>query len=580
MSTPAEFIDSVINNALQTATEFTNQVDDAADELMRAGRGVWIDLPSTHNDFAVASEEPAIPTAGDTTLSFEAQMSNIKDMLTQQLADFFDTYYPLNADSFNAANNKLINLITNGGRELNVDYVITPYSDFNTDDTTNTDIDVSLLGTSLTGSTTIPVSTAMTKGSLVSADGLGDVDTTIDTADIDSISTDISVSTDTDLADLTDSGVGLSPEVAEQEWQRARERVIADGRRTENQLAVGFSAKGYTMVPGAMLRKIRESRTAQLMANGTSATEIAAKQVAFSLEIARLEKDIIEKRISFQLEKAKLDTDIAEKEIAFDIDIAKIKADADISWKRVGYNITLATKKADLEIEVARLDLDRQKLNADIESKEIAFGIEIAAKQVEFNIERAKLGTGTARIELERKIKQIEFDTYINEKNNKFNLEKENLRISITKLEAEKAKIEADVLKIENDMIIFAIESAIKSRSMAMSAAGDYIKTMTVAPDTAVKVAALGTDVQSKMMGAAADFYRARLSRDELVLKSKLAKVDSDVDIYKTRQSTQVGNVGNEVQALNAAADAYARTAASALSSLNSIVSTATNSFA
>jgi len=583
MSTPEEFINTVINNALRTASEFTDKVGTAAGDLMHAGRGTSIDAPGTTSSFDVMSGELELPKVDGPALSYEAQMSTIITVLTQQLVKFFANYYPLGADAFSDATNKLINIITNGGHQLDtkvIDYEIIPYYDITTDDGTDTVIAVDLAEATLTGSTTISVDTAMTKGSLDSADGLGEVDTSIGLIDIDSIATDIQVSTDTDIADLTSSGIGLNPEVAEQEWQRARERVIADGRRTEGQVVAGYAAKGYTLVPGAMLRKIAESRTAQLMANGASATEIAAKQVAFSLELARLEKDIIEKRISFQFDKSKLDTDIAEKEIAFNIDIAKIKAEADLSWKQVGYDITLATKKADLEIEVARLDLDRLKLNADIESKEIAFNIDIAAKQVDFNIERAKLGTGTARIELERQIKQIEFATDIAEKNSKFKLEKENLKNSITKLEAEKAKIKAEVLKIENDMVTFAIESAIKSRTMAMTAAGDYIRTMATVPNVAIQATSLVTDIQSKMMGAAADFYRARLGRDELVLKAYQSEVEADIEVYKVRNSTSATIDGHEVQALTAAADAFARTAASALSSLNSIVATATNSFA
>jgi hypothetical protein len=579
MTTSAEFIDQVIANALNVANEYTNKVDDAAQDLIRAQGGAFINLPSTDPGFSVDSMEPEIPSAANTGLSFEAYLAHIESMLSRQLRDFFAQYYPLVDDSFNSANTWLINTITTGGRKLNVDFDIEAFQDFTTNDGTDTTLNVDVSGARMGGGIAIPVATGMTRGSLVSADGLGEVDTTIDNAEIDAIVTVIDVSTESDVAMLTNSGVGLSPEVAEQEWQRARERVIADGRRAEGQLAAGCAARGYTMVPGYMLRKMDESRTVQLLANGVTATEIAAKQVAFGLEVARLEKEIIERRVSFQLEASKLDADIKEKEIGFKIDIARIKASADIAWKQVGYNITLATKKADLEIEVARLDLDRQKLNADIESKEISFNIEIAAKQVEFDIERAKLGTGTARIELERKTKQIEFDTDIAEKNSKFKIEKENLKMERVKLEAEKARIEAEVFKIENEMITFAIESALKSRAMAMASAGDYIKVMTVAPDTAVKVAALGTDVQAKMMSAAGDFYRARLGRDELVLKSKLAGMDASLDLYKTRKNNATDAARVDVQALAAAADAFARTAASALSSLNSIVSSATNAF-
>jgi len=838
MADSEEFITRIIENAMGIANEFTDEVRGAAGDLWRASSG-WIDQPPAVNaGFDVSAIEPTIPSAGDTTLSFEAQMANIEDVLTRQLTDFFTKYYPLEADSFGAAQNKLINLITDNGRTLDVDYDVKAYENFNTDDGTITEIDLDLVDAEMKGGTVVAVSTAISEAELntrnnlvtlpvdsvvvgdialydpkpqealdevdeyenegietdyevteinkytndnltttfvanevdpygispyvgdigsgdrynkipainVTEQNIRDIATHIDDVDVDTISTTINITVDTDLEELTSPSVGLSPEVAEQEWQRARERVIADGRRTERQLAAGYAAKGYTLVPGAMLRKIEESRTAQLMANGASATEIAAKQVAFALDVAKLEKEILEKRVAFQMQKTEIEVGMREKEIAFNVDIAKIKADANTSWKEIGYNIDIASKAADIEIAIGklqlewqnldlerhkldqefpirwqeldldiqkynlepfrldlerqkfnlepyrldfdwqklsaeqqrewhrldlerqkfnlephkldfdwqklsaeqqrewyRLDLERQKfnidtkkfgielqkldieqqvqwhkldleatqlklnwqeqqqkfyldceareteiakldveihrLNADIESKEITFNMEIETRQIEFDIERAKLGTGTARIELERKTKQIEFNTMIAEKNSKFAMEKENLKIEITKLEAEKAKIEADVLKIENDMIIFAIESAIKSRSMAMSAAGDYIKTMTVAPETAVKVAALGTDVQAKMMSAAGDFYRARLGRDELVLRSKLAELSADVTMYGTKSGNRTDAARNDIQALTASADAYARTASAAMSSINSIVSSATNAF-
>jgi hypothetical protein len=329
-----------------------------------------------------------------------------------------------------------------------------------------------------------------------------------------------------------------------------------------------------------MTKMVNESRAAQLFATGAAATDIAAKQVAFALEIAKLAKEINERHIAFASDQQKLEVDIQSKEIGFDIEIAKIKVSADLSWKEVGYDITLATKKADLEIEVAKLDLERLRLNTDIESKEIAFNLDIASKQIEFDIERAKLGTGTARIELERKTKEIEFKMSVSEKNNKFNIEKERLIAERADLELKKVMLDADIYKVDVDMVKFAIEKALGSRVAALSAAGDYVRTMTTAPDTAVKVAALSSDIQAKMMGAASDFYRARLSRDELILKSKLAKIDTDVDLYKTNQSSTVDKSRNDIQSLTASADAYARTASSALSSLNSIISTGVSAFA
>ena len=127
--------------------------------------------------------------------------------------------------------------------------------------------------------------------------------------------------------------------------------------------------------------------------------------------------------------------------------------------------------------------------------------------------------------------------------------------------------------------IKFAIDKAIDSRTMAMNAAADYIRAIATSPDAAARVAALNTDTQAKMVSAYSDFYRTRLSRDELVLKSKLAKIDSNVDVWKMQKANATDSARVKVSALAAAADSFAWAASAALSSLNSVVSSATNAF-
>ena len=82
---------------------------------------------------------------------------------------------------------------------------------------------------------------------------------------------------------------------------------------------------------------------------------------------------------------------------------------------------------------------------------------------------------------------------------------------------------------------------------------------------------------RARMINAAADWYRARLNRDEIVLRSKLAEKEIDYKIYEHRGDYEVKADDVRVRALGSAADVYARTASAALSSLNSIVSTAAN---
>jgi len=322
MSEPSAFIDSIITNALATADTYTTEASDAANDLISVNAGFYLTPPTSDAGFSVDAIEPAIPTAADSTIVYETELAKLIALLSNELAGFFNTYYPLASDAFDEATTWLVNTITNGG-------------------------------------------------------------------------------------------TGINASIEDQAWQRGRERLVADGRRVESQISTGYAAKGYFFPSGSMLKKIEQSRYEQAANSGIASTSIATKQ-----------------------------------------------------------------------------------------------------------------------------------------------------------------------LEIEIETIKFAIGKALESRSMAMQAAADYIRAVATAPASAVRVSELNTDVQAKMMSAAANWYGTRLERDKIVLSSKLAEMESRDAIYKHRRENATQNDEVKVRALASAADVFARTASAALSSLNSIVSSATNAFA
>lgn len=322
MSTdPQDFITEIINNAITTANDQTDSASSAADTLIAQRAGIWLTPPTSQTGFSVTAVEPDIPTIADTTFVYEAELEKLIALLSNQLAGFFQTYYPLASDAFDEATSWLINTITNGGTGINAD-------------------------------------------------------------------------------------------IEAQIWQRDRERIITDGRRASNQIQTGYAAKGWNLVPGAMLKKIDASLYNQAANSGVSSTTIAVEQ-----------------------------------------------------------------------------------------------------------------------------------------------------------------------FKTEIETIKFAITQAINSRMQAMQAAADYIRAIATTPDAAARVASLNTDVKAKMMSAASAWYEARLDRDKIILSSKLAEMNSRDDVFKLLKTNSTQSSEVDVRALASAADVFARTASAALSSLNSIVSTATNAF-
>jgi len=322
MSEASEFIDQVITNALATATEHTGAAADAAEDLIRVNAGVYLTPPTSATGFIVEAKEPEIPTAADSKYDYQAERDALIALLSNQLAGFFATYYPLANDAFDEATTWLVNTITNGG-------------------------------------------------------------------------------------------TGINSAIEDAVWQRDRERHIADGARVKAEIVTGYSAKGIMLPAGSMLRKMERVDYEQAGKIGIASTSMAAKQ-----------------------------------------------------------------------------------------------------------------------------------------------------------------------LEIEIETIKFAIGKALESRIAAMQAAVDYIRALAVAPDAAARIAALNTDIKAKMMSAAADWYRARQNRDQMVLQSKLAELEAGIDIYKHRRTNATDNDSVKVQALAAAADVFGKTAQAALASLNSVVSSAQSTFA
>lgn len=128
----------------------------------------------------------------------------------------------------------------------------------------------------------------------------------------------------------------------------------------------------------------------------------------------------------------------------------------------------------------------------------------------------------------------------------------------------------------EVEMMRFAVEEALKYRQAAIGAALDYIKALASLPNDAVKIQSMKDDNWAKMMQAAAAFYRVRLERDELILKSKMAEQEMGFKIFANLGDQWTRERTIKVQALGQAADTYAKIAQAALSGLNSIINIGT----
>lgn len=122
-------------------------------------------------------------------------------------------------------------------------------------------------------------------------------------------------------------------------------------------------------------------------------------------------------------------------------------------------------------------------------------------------------------------------------------------------------------LEIQNAR--FAVENSIKTWTSAMAAAADYIKALSVGPNSAMQVIPSITDSQSKLINAAGDYYRARIAVEELRLKASMPAAEWEQQARVKNAEWVMEQIKSQVSAAIAAAQSVGTQAAAALNSLH-----------
>jgi hypothetical protein len=142
---------------------------------------------------------------------------------------------------------------------------------------------------------------------------------------------------------------------------------------------------------------------------------------------------------------------------------------------------------------------------------------------------------------------------------------------------AKSAEFSRDVaikqIEIEIENIRFAVKTAIDARVAAINAAIDYIRALMIAPEVASQYAFRINDLQAALINAVANFYNARLNRDELTIKAAMANNDISLRAFATTTESYKASLDARVEAAVGAARAAGDTAAAALGSINGIAS-------
>lgn len=129
------------------------------------------------------------------------------------------------------------------------------------------------------------------------------------------------------------------------------------------------------------------------------------------------------------------------------------------------------------------------------------------------------------------------------------------------------AAIKAFETEIEN--VRFAITQAIDYRTKALSAAGDFIKALAVAPNIASSMSSQSADAQARLISAVGSYYNSRINAGELEAKILMFNADNSLKAVLANQDTEAKFAGLRVQAAVSAAESIGQQAAAALNGLN-----------
>jgi len=137
------------------------------------------------------------------------------------------------------------------------------------------------------------------------------------------------------------------------------------------------------------------------------------------------------------------------------------------------------------------------------------------------------------------------------------------------KAQAAMAESSRKLTALTVDNMRFAVEKALGLRQEVMSASVEYVKALASGPDIASRVISTGYDAQSKLISAAADFYRADAGAKEMVSKVAQYNESLQFDSATKNQTARLDMLGNKVKALLAECQALATQTASLFNNIH-----------
>lgn len=136
-------------------------------------------------------------------------------------------------------------------------------------------------------------------------------------------------------------------------------------------------------------------------------------------------------------------------------------------------------------------------------------------------------------------------------------------------LAASSRNVATKTFEMAYDKVKFAVENAIKLRSIAVSSAGDYIKALASGPEMATHLVGLGYDAQSKLISSVSQFYGARTEATKLTASINTQNATFEQEAAKTNLTSTLTTTENRLKALLAEAQDLATMATALFNNLH-----------
>jgi len=129
--------------------------------------------------------------------------------------------------------------------------------------------------------------------------------------------------------------------------------------------------------------------------------------------------------------------------------------------------------------------------------------------------------------------------------------------------------------EVENTRL--AVERAVSLRSLALTSASEYIRTLAQGPQVAAQVASTIIDSQSRFAATLTDFYRAQITAAEIPLRVSTTNAELRMRTNETNVRTAMETLGQRVNAAVASAQMAGTQAAAAFNAIHTQASVSGN---